>query len=223
MTEPPAPPALLPGLARRLRPPLPRRRRRQRGRPQGAHAARLRGRRHRDRPIAQRRDGGAGPVAPRRGAPDLRRGDASAFRLVVTATGIPEVDGAVYADAEAAGVWANSADDRRPLLLHPPRGPPRRCGHRVGLDGRAESRARLMAPDPPGDGVRRRPRHPGAAARRGPGASQASGCAQRLGGLGAPTRRPSARARTGRRPRRSAGQLSRRPPGCNTPRQHAET
>lgn len=38
-------------------------------------------------------------------------GDASAFRLVVTATGIAEVDGAVYADAEAAGVWANSADD----------------------------------------------------------------------------------------------------------------
>ena len=38
-------------------------------------------------------------------------GDASTFRLVVTATGIPEVDGAVYADAEAAGVWANSADD----------------------------------------------------------------------------------------------------------------
>ncbi len=40
-----------------------------------------------------------------------RRGDASAFRLVVTATGIPEVDGAVYSDAEAAGIWANSADD----------------------------------------------------------------------------------------------------------------
>jgi siroheme synthase-like protein len=38
-------------------------------------------------------------------------GDASAFLLVVTATGIPEVDGAVYMDAEAAGVWANSADD----------------------------------------------------------------------------------------------------------------
>jgi siroheme synthase-like protein len=31
--------------------------------------------------------------------------------LVVTATGIPEVDGTVYADAETAGVWANSADD----------------------------------------------------------------------------------------------------------------
>jgi siroheme synthase-like protein len=39
------------------------------------------------------------------------QGDAANFRLVVTATGIPEVDGAVYADAEAAGVWANSADD----------------------------------------------------------------------------------------------------------------
>jgi siroheme synthase-like protein len=39
------------------------------------------------------------------------KGDASTYRLVVTATGIPAVDGAVYADAEAAGVWTNSADD----------------------------------------------------------------------------------------------------------------
>jgi siroheme synthase-like protein len=41
-----------------------------------------------------------------------RRGDATAFRLVITATGRPDVDGAVYADAEGAGVWVNSADDR---------------------------------------------------------------------------------------------------------------
>ena len=38
-------------------------------------------------------------------------GDAAGYRLVVTATGIPAVDGAVYADAEGAGVWVNSADD----------------------------------------------------------------------------------------------------------------
>jgi siroheme synthase-like protein len=37
--------------------------------------------------------------------------DANRYRLVITATGIPAVDGAVYGDAEAAGVWVNSADD----------------------------------------------------------------------------------------------------------------
>ncbi len=41
-----------------------------------------------------------------------RRGDAAGFRLVVTATGNPDVDGVVYEDADAAGVWVNSADDR---------------------------------------------------------------------------------------------------------------
>jgi siroheme synthase-like protein len=40
------------------------------------------------------------------------RGDAARFRLVATATGRPDVDGAVHDDAEAAGVWVNSADDR---------------------------------------------------------------------------------------------------------------
>ena len=50
-------------------------------------------------------------VPPRIGAAPYAKGEAAAFRLVVTATGIPEVDGAVYDDAEAAGVWANSADD----------------------------------------------------------------------------------------------------------------
>jgi siroheme synthase-like protein len=39
------------------------------------------------------------------------QGEARAFRLVVTATGIPAVDAAVYADGESAGVWVNSADD----------------------------------------------------------------------------------------------------------------
>jgi precorrin-2 dehydrogenase len=39
-------------------------------------------------------------------------GDVAGFRLAVTATGRTDVDGAVYDDAEAAGVWVNSADDR---------------------------------------------------------------------------------------------------------------
>ena len=38
-------------------------------------------------------------------------GDVAGFRLVISATGDPEVDGAVFAEAEAAGVWVNSADD----------------------------------------------------------------------------------------------------------------
>lgn len=38
-------------------------------------------------------------------------GEAANYRLVVTATGIREVDSQVAADAERAGVWVNSADD----------------------------------------------------------------------------------------------------------------
>ncbi|MGP8058047.1 MAG: bifunctional precorrin-2 dehydrogenase/sirohydrochlorin ferrochelatase [Acidimicrobiales bacterium] len=38
-------------------------------------------------------------------------GEAARYRLVVTATGRAEVDGAVAGDAEAGGVWVNSADD----------------------------------------------------------------------------------------------------------------
>jgi precorrin-2 dehydrogenase / sirohydrochlorin ferrochelatase len=40
-----------------------------------------------------------------------RRGEAARYRLVIAATGDPDVDAAVYDDADAAGVWANSADD----------------------------------------------------------------------------------------------------------------
>jgi siroheme synthase-like protein len=39
------------------------------------------------------------------------RGEVARYRLVVTATGMPDVDAAVFADAEAAGIWCNSADD----------------------------------------------------------------------------------------------------------------
>jgi precorrin-2 dehydrogenase / sirohydrochlorin ferrochelatase len=38
-------------------------------------------------------------------------GEVAGYRLVVAATGDAQVNRAVYEDAEAAGVWANSADD----------------------------------------------------------------------------------------------------------------
>jgi siroheme synthase-like protein len=40
-----------------------------------------------------------------------RPGEAAGYRLVLTATGVPAVDHQVAQDAEAAGVWVNSADD----------------------------------------------------------------------------------------------------------------
>jgi siroheme synthase-like protein len=41
-----------------------------------------------------------------------REGDVSSYRLVITATGVDAVDAAVHAEAEASGIWVNSADDR---------------------------------------------------------------------------------------------------------------
>ncbi|MEM9037968.1 MAG: bifunctional precorrin-2 dehydrogenase/sirohydrochlorin ferrochelatase [Actinomycetota bacterium] len=42
---------------------------------------------------------------------EYRRGEVASYRLAVTATGVAEVDQRVYLDADAAGVWVNSADD----------------------------------------------------------------------------------------------------------------
>lgn len=42
---------------------------------------------------------------------EYRPGEAADYNLVLTATGIPEVDAIVHDDAVAAGVWVNSADD----------------------------------------------------------------------------------------------------------------
>lgn len=53
--------------------------------------------------------GRAGDVAIERRS--YERGEAAGYRLVITATGDPVVDGAVFEDAETAGVWINAADD----------------------------------------------------------------------------------------------------------------
>lgn len=40
-----------------------------------------------------------------------RSGDVEGYRLVITATDDPAVNARVYAEADAAGIWVNSADD----------------------------------------------------------------------------------------------------------------
>ncbi|MCY3910185.1 MAG: bifunctional precorrin-2 dehydrogenase/sirohydrochlorin ferrochelatase [bacterium] len=42
---------------------------------------------------------------------EYRSGDVEGYRLVVAATGSPEVNAEVFRDGESAGVWVNSADD----------------------------------------------------------------------------------------------------------------
>ncbi len=42
---------------------------------------------------------------------EYRQGDVAGYRLVIAATDAPGVNGAVFADGEAAGVWVNGADD----------------------------------------------------------------------------------------------------------------
>ncbi len=60
-------------------------------------------------------DDGAPGAVDMRGLDVQRRayepGEAAGYRLVVAASGDPDLDAAVYEDAEAAGVWVNSADD----------------------------------------------------------------------------------------------------------------
>ena len=62
--------------------------------------------------------GGPGSVTVRRRP--YRAGEAADYRLVVTATGIAAVDGTVAADATAAAVWVNSADDPGRCTFHLP-------------------------------------------------------------------------------------------------------
>ena len=42
---------------------------------------------------------------------EFRSGDVAGFRLVITATGRPDVDQIIFDEAEALGIWVNSADD----------------------------------------------------------------------------------------------------------------
>ena len=138
-------------------------------------------------------------------APALRPGDASAFRLVVTATGHPEVDGAVYADAEAAGVWVNSADDPAHCSFILP------AVHRDGAVTVAVSTGGLSPRSPPGSGPAWRR---SAAAGSGPWPScwARPGRSLKRAGLRSDAvdwartaRRPAARARAGRRHRQRPG------------------
>ena len=52
-----------------------------------------------------------GAVVERLGAADYERGGVTGYRLVFVATPDRAVSAAVHEDAEAAGIWVNSADD----------------------------------------------------------------------------------------------------------------
>ena len=154
---------LLPGEPARRRPALPRRRRRAGRARQGARACSRRGAvvhggrprrgRRARRPLGRRRRVRAsGRYRAGRGRP--------ATGWSIAATDDPAVNGAVFRDGEAAGVWVNSADDPDALLLHPagprPPGPAARhvlhrraqpgAGHVAAPPARRASSARSTRP-----------------------------------------------------------------------------
>ena len=161
----------------------------------------------------------AGETEPSGQAPALaverrryRPGEAAHYRLVATATGRPEVDAAVVADAVGAGVLVTSAERAVPGTVRLP------AVHRSGAVTLAVSTAgtspalarwlcdRLAGCLPP------RPAHHRRAGRRGPHGPPGGRPPDRRHGLGVPagpTRRAPGRGRPGRRGRgRSSG-----PPG----------
>ena len=127
-------------------------------------------------------------------------GDAGGYRLVVTATGIAAVDGAVYADADAAGVWVNSADDSEHCSFILP------SVHRdgavtlaVSTGGQSPALASWLRRPRLAARVRRRFGRSGRTFGSGPPERPRRGAQHRARGLGRPARRHAARARA-RRP-----------------------
>ena len=135
---------------------------------------------------------------------EYEQGMAASYRLVVTATGVPEVDAAVADDAERAGVWVNSADD------------PAHCSfilpsvHRDGPVTIAVSTGGASRPWPSGCATgspvtpdRGWDSWPSCSARRAGSAGR--GPLHRVGRLGGAARRGPSGARALRRPRRGPG------------------
>lgn len=61
--------------------------------------------------VAPEVDGALGSLPVNVERRPYRRGEAAGYRFVIAATGRADVNQQVYDDAEAAGVWVNSADD----------------------------------------------------------------------------------------------------------------
>ena len=75
-----------------------------------------------------------------------RSPEAAGYRLVVTATGIPEVDGAVAGRRRGGRGVGQQRRRSGPLHLHPPGRPPPGTGDRGRLDRRGQSGPGRLAP-----------------------------------------------------------------------------